>query len=186
MPAVETRNEQQHRTFPPSLRTGLGLVSAGVERARHINVIGLATLPLKGIGAVMNPRRTVGKVFEEVTEVGGALITRFRGGDGKPAEQLPTQEEVAEMVEQVTDPFGLSAEVAQQVEDATPGATLTHDQLPLEDFDHLTLGSLRARLPRLDAVALVQLRDYERAHANRLPVLTMLENRIAKLANAPQ
>ncbi|HVF05124.1 MAG TPA: hypothetical protein VNA20_09805 [Frankiaceae bacterium] len=191
MPAVETRNEQQHRTFPPPLRTGLGLVSAGVERARNINVMGLATLPLKGIGAVMNPRRTAGKVFEEVTEVGGALlerVNRLRNGDkpAEPAEQLPTQEEVAEMVEQVTDPFGLSDEVAQQVEDATPGATMTHDQLPLEDYDHLTLGSLRARLSKLDAVSLVQLRDYERAHANRLPVLTMLENRIARLANQPQ
>jgi hypothetical protein len=67
------------------------------------------------------------------------------------------------------------------VVDATPGATLAHDELPLEDYDHLTLGSLRARLARLDLVALVQLRDYERVHANRLPVLTMLDNRIAKV-----
>ena len=194
MPAAETRNDHQTRAFPPPLRVGIDLVSAGVTagvaKARHVNVLGLATLPFKAVGAARHPRRTATRAFGEVTELGGALITRFRGtangGKGaKPAEQLPTQEEVAEMVVQVTDPFGLPEDVAQQVEDATPGATLTHDQLPLEDYDHLTLGSLRARLSKLDAVTLVQLRDYERAHANRLPVLTMLENRIAKLANTP-
>ncbi|HMA47750.1 MAG TPA: hypothetical protein VKP11_11230, partial [Frankiaceae bacterium] len=56
-----------------------------------------------------------------------------------------------------------------------------HDELPLPDFDHMTLGSLRGRLRRLDLAALEQLRAYEQAHARRLPILTMLENRIAKI-----
>jgi hypothetical protein len=30
---------------------------------------------------------------------------------------------------------------------------------------------------------LVQIRDYEKAHADRLPIVTMLDNRIAKLAS---
>jgi hypothetical protein len=55
------------------------------------------------------------------------------------------------------------------------------DELPLPDFDHMTLGSLRGRLRTLDRAALETLRDYERTHANRLPILTMLENRIAKM-----
>jgi hypothetical protein len=64
----------------------------------------------------------------------------------------------------------------------TPEApVLPADELPIEDFDHLTLGSLRARLARLDAVELGQLLAYERAHANRANVMTMLENRIAKV-----
>ena len=58
----------------------------------------------------------------------------------------------------------------------------THADLPLEDYDHLTLGSLRGRLRSLDVDQLVRLRSYEKAHANRLPVVTMLDNRIAKLA----
>jgi hypothetical protein len=61
------------------------------------------------------------------------------------------------------------------------GATLSHDELPVADYDHLTLPALRARLTRIDLSGLVQLRDYEKAHANRLPVVTMLENRIAKV-----
>ena len=62
---------------------------------------------------------------------------------------------------------------------------LPHDQLPLPDYDHLTLGSLRGRMRSLDLPQLVQVRDYEKAHANRLPIVTMLDNRIAKLATDP-
>lgn len=58
----------------------------------------------------------------------------------------------------------------------------SHSELPLADYDHMTLGSLRGRLRSLDVAQLVQLRDYEKAHADRLPVVTMLDNRIAKLA----
>ncbi|MDX6199393.1 MAG: hypothetical protein QOJ79_2544 [Actinomycetota bacterium] len=55
--------------------------------------------------------------------------------------------------------------------------------LPLPDYDHMTLGALRGRLRSLDMQQLVQLRDYEKSKAHRLPVVTMLDNRIAKLAN---
>lgn len=60
-------------------------------------------------------------------------------------------------------------------------APLDPDQLPLPDFDHLTLGSIRGRLRRLSLPELVQLREYEGAHGNRPPIVTMLDNRIAKL-----
>ena len=75
--------------------------------------------------------------------------------------------------------------VEQAVEELAADAAdepLPHDALPLPDYDHMTLGSLRARLRSLDVQQLVQLRTYEKAHADRLPVITMLDNRIAKLA----
>jgi hypothetical protein len=78
--------------------------------------------------------------------------------------------------------YQLPADVVETLIEETPGAELAHDELPLEDYDHLTIGSLRSRLRSLDTVELIQLRDYERAHANRLPILTLFENRIAKLA----
>lgn len=59
---------------------------------------------------------------------------------------------------------------------------LEHDDLPLPDYDHMTLGSLRGRLRSLSSEQLVQIRTYEKAHADRLPIITMLDNRIAKLA----
>lgn len=78
-------------------------------------------------------------------------------------------------------------EVIEQVEKiahnvAAPLIT-DHSELPLPDYDHMTLGSLRGRLRSLDMQQLVQLRDYEKSKADRLPVVTMLDNRIAKLAN---
>lgn len=59
---------------------------------------------------------------------------------------------------------------------------LAHDDLPLPDYDHLTLGSLRSRLRALTPAHLEQVLAYERAHANRLQVVRMFENRLAKLA----
>lgn len=83
------------------------------------------------------------------------------------------RETVAEVVARVGD------ENADGVPD---GAVLDHAELPLSDYDHLTLGSLRGRLRSFDLRDLVLLRDYEKAHANRLSVVTMFDNRIAKLA----
>jgi hypothetical protein len=74
----------------------------------------------------------------------------------------------------------VAAEVAG-ADDAPSGADIAHADLPLPNFDHLTIGSLRARLRSLDIEQLVTLRSYELAHAHRLQVLTALENRIARL-----
>jgi len=80
-----------------------------------------------------------------------------------------------------TEPVVLPEDVQEDVAQLTPGAELSHDQLPLADFDHQTVPQLRGRLRTLDLAELVQLRDYEQAHGARLPVLTLLDNRIAKL-----
>jgi hypothetical protein len=57
-----------------------------------------------------------------------------------------------------------------------------HDELPLPDYDHLPTGSLAARIKPLDAGGVDQLLAYERAHANRLPVVMVLEHRLTELA----
>lgn len=78
-------------------------------------------------------------------------------------------------------------EVVEQVEKIAQNVDAPlitdHSELPLADYDHMTLGSLRGRLRSLDMQQLVQLRDYEKSKADRLPVITMLDNRIAKLSN---
>jgi hypothetical protein len=60
---------------------------------------------------------------------------------------------------------------------------LPHDQLPLPDYDHLTVGALPARISPLGEGEVQQLLDYERAHGNRLPVTLVLEQRLEALAN---
>jgi hypothetical protein len=85
----------------------------------------------------------------------------------------------------LTEPVTLPEDVLDEVAQLPSGADLDHAQLPLADFDHLTVPQLRGRLRSLALPELVQLRDYETAHANRLPVLTLLDNRMAKLADTP-
>jgi hypothetical protein len=73
--------------------------------------------------------------------------------------------------------------VARAVERALQTARVpSADELPLPDYDHMTLGSLRGRLRSLSVDQLMELRAYEKSKADRLPVITMLDNRIAKLA----
>jgi hypothetical protein len=79
------------------------------------------------------------------------------------------------------EPVVLPEDVQEEVAQLAPGADLRHDELPLPDFDHFTVPQLRGRLRTLGLAELVQLRDYEQAHAARLPVLTLLDNRLAKL-----
>jgi len=93
-----------------------------------------------------------------------------------PARIVPARIDTAaapDVVEQVEQ---IAAEVAAPL-------ITDHSALPLPDYDHMTLGSLRGRLRSLDLQQLVQLRDYEKSKGDRLPVVTMLDNRIAKLAN---
>lgn len=195
MPPVDeaVRTDERSGLIPPPVRAGIGLVAAGVETARSAparvgHALGehlgdVATLPLRGLAFLARTRETVERTYEELANRGETIVARLRGRPEPRQTVTSTIPETTarEVPDEVTNPFGLPEEVVEAIDGATPGATLSHDELPLDDYDHLTLGSLRARLPRLDAVALVQLLDYERAHAHRLPVLTMLENRIAKV-----
>ncbi|MCU1512055.1 MAG: hypothetical protein JWO34_1895 [Arthrobacter sp.] len=61
-----------------------------------------------------------------------------------------------------------------------------HDELPLPDYDHLPTGTLPTRITGLDEAQLSQVLAYERAHGNRLPVVQILENRLAALQNGAE
>ena len=57
--------------------------------------------------------------------------------------------------------------------------------LPLDDYDHLPVGSLTSRIRTLDADDLQTLLDYEQAHANRIQVVSAMQSRLTGLAKAP-
>lgn len=57
--------------------------------------------------------------------------------------------------------------------------------LPLPNYDGLSLASIRARLRGLDVAQLKVLLDYEAANAERTEVLGMFERRIEKLEAGP-
>jgi hypothetical protein len=96
--------------------------------------------------------------------------------------------EVPEAAKAVGAPGAATAEadaaVAEAVQTEHIPVAPTRDELPIADFDSVSLPSLRSRLRTLTVADLAILREYEQAHAHRLPVVTMLDNRIAKLAAA--
>jgi hypothetical protein len=61
-----------------------------------------------------------------------------------------------------------------------------HDQLPLPDYDHLPVEGLTSRIRTLDAQDLQTVLEYEKAHANRLQVVTVMENRLSALRDGAQ
>ncbi len=82
---------------------------------------------------------------------------------------------------QQIEQFSVPEEIGAQA-----GGLKSAADLPLDDFDHMSAPQLRGRLRSLDRVQLVQLLDYERAHADRVGIVLMLENRLAKLIAADQ
>jgi hypothetical protein len=56
--------------------------------------------------------------------------------------------------------------------------------LPLPDFDNISIGSLRARLRNLTVEDLHTLLAWEQEHANRVQVVSLLSNRIHKVSAA--
>ena len=74
-----------------------------------------------------------------------------------------------------------AATVARQLDLTEP---TDRDRLPIADFDSISLGSLRARLRSLSLQELATLRGWEKTHGRRAPVLTLLDNRIARVAAA--
>jgi hypothetical protein len=65
---------------------------------------------------------------------------------------------------------------------AAPATPKAEKELPIQDFDNISIGSLRARLRNLTVDDLETLRAWEQAHANRPQVVTLLNNRIAKVS----
>lgn len=113
--------------------------------------------------------------------------TRANPAQAQPAQAQPAQAEpvraarAAAAAREVGAPGAVADDVERVVDQLAIPEPETRDDLPIPDFDNITLGSLRARLRNLSLEQLVTLREWEQAHAHRLPVLTTLDNRIAKL-----
>jgi hypothetical protein len=105
-----------------------------------------------------------------------------------PAPRAVPDLKVSEAAKEVGAPGAATAEADAAVVEAvrTEGIPVapTRDDLPITDFDSVSIPSLRSRLRSLSVADLAVLREYEQDHAHRLPVITMLDNRLAKLAAA--
>ena len=61
-----------------------------------------------------------------------------------------------------------------------------HDELPLPDFDQLSLGDVQHRIRSLGEGELCALIDHEAGHGNRVPVLEVLRARLQELENGAE
>lgn len=133
-----------------------------------------------------------GTARDTAKEKGTSLVDDLQGelagtGEDVPEAEAPKGEPTPKATQPDSTRIDTAATpdvvaVVEQVAAAVDTEVPTHAELPLADYDHMTLGSLRGRLRSLSLEQLVQVRDYEKAKADRLPVITMLDNRIAKLA----
>ena len=90
--------------------------------------------------------------------------------------------EVPEAAREAGAPGAVTDKVEAVTEKLDIDEPESREDLPIPDFDNVSLGSLRGRLRSLSLEQLVILREWEQAHAHRLPVMTLLDNRIAKVS----
>lgn len=168
------------RAVPRMVADTVAKVSSSARQYQHV---------LKEDGAVRLARTAVGDVAR-----GGARLVRHGVGltSGALSSDKPDQSPPIGQARPATEsseaiaagaPGAATGTAARAADRLRPpaGGTLEPADLPLDDYDHLTVAALDARLRALTIDELLQLRAYEQAHADRLQVVTMLENRIAKL-----
>ncbi|GAB3239771.1 hypothetical protein [Mycolicibacterium hippocampi] len=63
---------------------------------------------------------------------------------------------------------------------------MADQELPIADFDQLSIGELRHRIRSLDEDALTAVLTHEAGHAARVPVLELLETRLRELQGGAQ
>ena len=178
--------------LPAPVAAALGLVPTVLDGVRRLPGRA-ATLPVLAVSSALTVMETARREYDELATRGEQFVEQWRGqraeeAHAPEAKQEPTPTQDAHTPTRVDT--AATPEVVGTVEAVTakvdaPEAT-SHDELPLPDYDHMTLGSLRGRLRSLSIEQLVTVRDYEKAHAHRLPVITLLDNRIAKLATDPE
>ncbi|MEO6711959.1 MAG: hypothetical protein ABIM89_00855 [Mycobacteriales bacterium] len=167
LPGVKTAADRAPAVVIGTARKGaeIGLIGYGVARRTAAQLGGLVR---SGISA----GRDLFDQDEGQRRSTGPAQDPWSGGPLQP-------------VDDIRETVGLSAQDAAEVDGLPDGDTLSHAALPLADYDHLTLGSLRGRIRTLSLGELLQVREYEHAHANRLPIVKMFDNRLASLTKDP-
>ena len=129
-----------------------------------------------GFGRALGGRRKNGVVptaqAETTSENGHVKVV---ASEAAAHETVAPETVVAETVTPEAEPQAAAAEAA------TPGTEASDAELPLANYDTLTVASLRARLRTLTVPQLRILIEYEKAHLGREEVTGMFERRIAKI-----
>jgi hypothetical protein len=97
------------------------------------------------------------------------------------AAEAPAAAEAAAAPVEAEAPAAAEAPEAPAAAEVPAAPAAPAAELPLPNYDELSVASLRARLRTLTSAQVAELAEYERAHASRTEVITMFERRIAKL-----
>ena len=183
--------------LPHVVRDGLGAVASRIPDLPDIKSVAerapavILNTALKGAEVGAAGYAAVSRTAGQLTQLAGEGVSAARGllqRSEEAAVKAPTEDPYMggplHPTDDLREALFLTQDDASEVDALPGGETLNHDELPLADFDHLTLGELRARIRRLGVGELVQLREYEHAHADRLPVIKAFDNRLASLAKA--
>lgn len=193
-------------SLPTPVVAALGVVPTVLDGVRRLP--GKAVqLPIIAVSSALTGLDSARREYVALAERGERLLSRMRGTSANGLANAPGEQRAATPVDErpkgVPTPKAPSpaprvdstridsaaapdvVQTVEQVSAVVGGPVVAHEDLPLPDYDHLTLGSLRGRMRSLDLPQLVAVRAYEKAHADRLPIVTMLDNRIAKLASDP-
>jgi hypothetical protein len=192
-------------TLPTPHAAALGVIPTAIDTAKRVPTK-IATLPILAVSTALTRWAEAQQRYDDLALRGERFLATVRGRSTDLdaddvqewlAEPIPVEDEApaSDPVAQVTELLDRASSrkrdtaaspevvaVVEEISEVIGGETPSHDELPLPDYDHMTLGSLRGRLRSLTVEELVAVRDYEKAHADRLPVITLVENRISKLA----
>ncbi|GEE01856.1 hypothetical protein nbrc107696_23020 [Gordonia spumicola] len=198
---------------PYPARVMAGLLVTTVEETRKLPTR-VITLPMSAVSSALQAGMRLQQNIAELAIKGDEVLSPiFDKPEEQPAwahfddddepietvvESVPEPEPApvvaAEPAEPATGRFALysapPADLTPGTTEAAPASSGPAPQIVVDlDYDALTLAQLRAKVRTLDADSLQGLADYERAHKNRSPFVTMIDNRIAsqqKKADADQ
>lgn len=125
---------------------------------------------------------------EQTAETETVAVETIAEPEPEPAAATAAPEKTAEpeaVVAETTAATKASAAAPAAKASAAPAAVPeAAGELPLANYDELTVASLRARLRNLSNDDLVQLKEYEAAHQNRPEVIKMFQNRLIKMTSS--
>jgi hypothetical protein len=185
-------------SLPFPVRVAAGLVVAAVEEARDLPRT-VAGLPITAVSRVLQLGMRAQQVVTELAIKGDTALDGMR-----PVEEAPSwarfDDDLPEALPSGYDsyaddgdptPAGSDLGAAPRrtnghapalgiVGEAGATASVTPDALP--GYETMTIAQLRGKLRALSIEQVNELLEWEQAHADRPPFVTMLSNRIATLS----
>ncbi|PVZ08636.1 lipid droplet-associated protein [Actinomycetospora cinnamomea] len=179
-------------SLPFPVRVAAGLVVTAVEEARDLPRT-VAGLPITAVSRVLQLGMRAQQVVTELAIKGDTALDGMRPVEEAPSwarfdddlpEALPTGYDSYSVDDEPDLPgppprVNGHAPALGVVGEAGVTPSVTPDALP--GYETMTIAQLRGKLRALSVEQVDELLEWEQAHANRPPFVTMLSNRIATL-----